>query len=75
MKQFFNIVLPMAGRGSRFREEGYTESKPFINVNGRYMIEHVIQNLGIKFDSNFKFIIICQKADYEKYDFNFITYR
>ena len=73
MKQFFNIVLPMAGRGSRFREEGYTESKPFINVNGRYMIEHVIQNLGIKFDSNFKFIIICQKADYEKYDFNFIN--
>jgi NDP-sugar pyrophosphorylase family protein len=73
MKQFFNIVLPMAGKGSRFRKNGYKESKPFIDINGRYMIEHVIQNLGIQFDSNFKFIIICQKTDFEKYDFNFIN--
>jgi CTP:phosphocholine cytidylyltransferase-like protein len=43
MKQFFNIVLPMAGKGSRFRKNGYKESKPFIDINGRYMI--VILNL------------------------------
>lgn len=73
MKQFFNIVLPMAGQGSEFKEAGYKESKPFIDINGNYMIERVIQNLGIKFDSNFKFIIICQKSDFDKYDFSFIN--
>tara|TARA_R100000951_G_scaffold56251_1_gene47246 strand:- start:394 stop:1125 length:732 start_codon:yes stop_codon:yes gene_type:complete len=69
MKQFFNIVLPMAGRGSRFRQKGYKDSKPFIDVEGKPMIRRVIENLNIEFDSNFKFIIICQKADYEQYDF------
>ena len=71
MKQFFNIVLPMAGKGSRFQEQGYKDSKPFIDVNGKPMIQRVIENLNIKFDKNFKFIIICQQDDYEKYDFSF----
>ena len=35
MKQNMNIVVPMAGRGSRFREAGYTDTKPFIDVNGK----------------------------------------
>ena len=70
MKQFFNIVLPMAGKGSRFQEQGYTDSKPFIDVNGKPMIQRVIENLNIKFDKKFKFIILCQKSDYDKYDFS-----
>ena len=45
MKQFFNIVLPMAGKGSRFQEQGYTDSKPFIDVNGKPMIQRVIKNM------------------------------
>ena len=35
MKQKFNILIPMAGRGSRFTEQGYTDSKPFIDVDGK----------------------------------------
>jgi len=70
MKQHFNIVVPMAGRGSRFTEEGYTDSKPFIDVNGKPMIQRVIENLNIEFDSNYEFIIICLREDYEKYDFS-----
>ena len=58
MKQKFNIVVPMAGRGSRFTKQGYTDSKPFIDVNGKPMIQRVIENLNIEFDSNYKFIII-----------------
>lgn len=69
MKQFFNIVVPMAGRGSRFLEQGYTDSKPFIDVNGKPMIQKVIENLNFEFDDNFKVIILCQKEDYEKYNF------
>ena len=69
MKQQFNIVVPMAGRGSRFTEQGYTDSKPFIDVNGKPMIQRVIENLNMEFDSNYEFIIICLREDYEKYDF------
>ena len=38
MNQFMNIVLPMAGQGSRFREAGYKNSKPFIDVDGLPMV-------------------------------------
>ena len=70
MKQFFNLVVPMAGRGSRFTEQGYTDSKPFIDVNGKPMIQRVIENLNFEFNSEFKTIILCQKSDYERYDFS-----
>lgn len=69
MKQFFNIVIPMAGKGSRFTQQGYTDSKPFIDVNGKPMIQRVIENLNFEFNPNFKTIILCQKSDYQKYDF------
>ena len=42
MKQFFNIVITMAGRGTRFQEQGYTDSKPFIDVNSKPMVQRVI---------------------------------
>ena len=70
MKQRFNIVVPMAGRGSRFTEQGYTDSKPFIDVNGKPMIQRVIENLNIEFDDQYEFVIICLREDYDKYDFN-----
>ena len=33
-----NIVIPMAGLGSRFSKAGYEKPKPFIDVNGKPMI-------------------------------------
>lgn len=40
-----NIVLPIAGRGSRFASGGYLQPKPLIPVRGRPMIEVVVENL------------------------------
>ena len=60
----------MAGRGSRFTENGYTDSKPFIDVNGKPMIQRVIENLNIEFDDKYEFVIICLREDYDKYDFS-----
>lgn len=40
-----NIVVPMAGEGKRFKEAGYTEPKPFIDINGKPMIERVLDTL------------------------------
>jgi len=70
MKQFMNIVLPMAGRGSRFKKAGYTVSKPFIDVNGTPMVIKVIKNLKLEFNSSFNFIIICLKEDYVNHHLN-----
>ena len=60
-----NIVIPMAGRGSRFAEAGYTMPKPLIDVHGRYMIEYVIENL--KPNREHRFIFICQEEHLQKY--------
>ena len=69
MKQKFNIVIPMAGRGSRFEEQGYTDKKPFIDVNGKPMVHRVIENLDMEFNTDYKFIMICLQEDFDKYDF------
>lgn len=66
MAKVLNIVIPMAGKGSRFQEAGYTFPKPLIDVNGKTMIEVVINNLRPACDH--RFIFICQKEHYEKYD-------
>ena len=34
-----NILLPIAGRGQRFVEDGYETPKPLIKTNGKYLIE------------------------------------
>ncbi len=40
--QPINVVIPMAGAGSRFAVAGYDIPKPFIKFNGKMMIEHVL---------------------------------
>lgn len=50
-----NILIPMAGLGSRFKRSGYMLSKPLIDVGGQTMIERVINNIGI--DNQFIFIL------------------
>ena len=58
----------MAGRGTPFMKAGYTFPKPLIDVNGQTMIEVVIKNL--KPHTPHKFIFVCQKEQYDKYDFH-----
>lgn len=60
-----NIVIPMAGRGSRFSNAGYKDPKPLIKINGKRMIEVVINNLKPKCPH--KFIFIVQKIHMDKY--------
>jgi NDP-sugar pyrophosphorylase family protein len=39
------VVIPMAGLGSRFTQEGYTTPKPLLPIGNLKMIEVVLQNL------------------------------
>ncbi|MRX09502.1 NTP transferase domain-containing protein [Pseudoduganella sp. FT25W] len=60
-----NIVLPMAGHGSRFAKAGYTDPKPLIPVFGQPMIELVIENLRPA--QPHRFIFVCQQEHLERY--------
>jgi len=53
-----NIVIPMAGDGSRFRVAGYETPKPFIDVEGKPMISRVLDNLQCE---NARFILIARQ--------------
>jgi HAD superfamily hydrolase (TIGR01509 family) len=59
-----NIVVPMAGAGSRFELAGYTFPKPLIEINNQPMIQVVINNLNI----NANYIFIVQKLHRKKYN-------
>jgi dTDP-glucose pyrophosphorylase len=54
----YNIVVPMAGRGSRFAKAGYKTPKPLIQVGGRPMIDWVIQNIRPARPHHFTFICL-----------------
>ena len=54
-----NLVIPMAGKGQRFRDAGYKDPKPFINVAGKMMIERVLDNLAL--ECNHQTTLIAQK--------------
>tara|TARA_R110001632_G_scaffold214692_2_gene341475 strand:- start:437 stop:1153 length:717 start_codon:yes stop_codon:yes gene_type:complete len=58
------VLIPMAGEGSRFAKEGYTFPKPLIDVNGKPMIQAVVENL----DFDCEYIFLVRKSHLEKYD-------
>ena len=58
-----NVLIPMAGLGSRFAEKGYSLPKPLIKIFGKPMIQLVIDSLDI--DGNYIFIV--QKDHRVKY--------
>lgn len=63
-----NILVPMAGAGSRFAQAGYTFPKPLIEVNGKPMIQVVKENFAMEG----QYIFIVQKEHYEKYNLNYM---
>ena len=58
------ILIPMAGEGSRFSKEGYTFPKPLISVDGKPMIQTVVENL----DFDCEYIFLVRKSHIEKYN-------
>ena len=59
-----NVLIPMAGAGSRFQQAGYTFPKPLIDVEGKPMIQVVVDNLNI----DATYIYVVQKEHREKYN-------
>lgn len=61
-----NILIPLGGIGARFQSEGYTHPKPLINVLGKPMIFHVLDNLKLHPDDT---IYIIYNGDLDKFGF------
>lgn len=59
-----NVLIPMAGAGSRFQQAGYTFPKPLIDVRGKPMIQVVAENLNI----DATYIYVVQKEHRTKYN-------
>jgi beta-phosphoglucomutase-like phosphatase (HAD superfamily) len=75
-----NIVIPMAGLGSRFQKKGFKDPKPFIPVFEKPMIQWVIDNMKPKqevygiYEQQPPFTVtyhfIAQKSHLEQYNFD-----
>lgn len=55
----------MAGEGSRFLKEGFQFPKPLIDVNGKPMIQRVVENMNY---DNAHYIFLVRKSHIEKYE-------
>jgi NDP-sugar pyrophosphorylase family protein len=51
-----NIIIPIGGKGERFKNDNYSMPKPLINIFGKPMILHVVDNLVL--ENNDKLYII-----------------
>lgn len=67
-----NILIPMAGAGSRFVKAGYILPKPLIMVkDDKSMIELVIDNINI--DAHYTFVV--QRSHYDQFNLESIFSR
>ena len=53
----------MAGAGKSFQNAGYSFPKPLIDIDGKTMIQVVVENINVAGN----YIFICKKEHYEKY--------
>ncbi len=58
------IIIPMAGSGTRFKNAGYKDPKPIINIAGKPMIQYVID----LFPGEHDFLFICRDEHLEQSD-------
>jgi NDP-sugar pyrophosphorylase family protein len=62
-----NVVIPMAGRGSRFADVGYELPKPLLPIHGVPMIEVVVRNLTPQEPA--RFVFVCRAEHVAQYGF------
>ena len=52
-----HVIMPMAGEGSRFVNEGWTVPKPLIEVNGKPLFLRAIESLPKDIEIKYSFIV------------------
>ena len=59
-----HIIIPMSGVGKRFVDAGYDEPKPLIKIDGKPIIQHVVE----LFPGESKFTFICNQTHLDTTD-------
>jgi len=59
-----NIVMPMAGLGSRFRQAGFQVPKPLIDVRGRPMYARATESLPLEKSTRLIFILLASQPEF-----------
>ena len=62
-----NIIIPIGGKGERFKKNGYSQPKHLIDIFGKPMILYVLDNLSITSD-DIVFIITYKQNDIEDFE-------
>jgi len=62
------IIAPMAGTGQRFVDKGYTQPKPLIKVNGKRIIEYIVDMFSPEDD----FVFICNEKHLKDTSMKFV---
>ncbi len=68
MKKKINVIMPIAGLGSRFSNVGITTPKPLISLLGKHMVEWAADSLPFIERKNFIFIVRKEHIDSHKID-------
>lgn len=63
-----NVLIPMAGMGSRFHDAGYAFPKPLVDIDGMPMIQAVINSLRI----NATYTYVVQEDHFNKYNLDYL---
>lgn len=56
-----HVVIPAAGNGQRFKDAGYTDPKPMIDVLGKPMIDRVMESITAGYEGEYAAQIIVRK--------------
>jgi len=64
MRCKLNIIIPLAGEGRRFLENGFKVPKPLIKVKDKMILEWAIKSIGIKGN----FIFCCKNEHIKNYN-------
>lgn len=67
-----NVVIPMAGRGSRFEKAGYSFPKPLIDINNKPMIQVIVDNLNITCPDGVRYIFLVLKDHYDQFALKYL---
>jgi UDP-N-acetylglucosamine diphosphorylase / glucose-1-phosphate thymidylyltransferase / UDP-N-acetylgalactosamine diphosphorylase / glucosamine-1-phosphate N-acetyltransferase / galactosamine-1-phosphate N-acetyltransferase len=66
MKTKINVIIPMAGKGARFKNQGFKDPKPFIQIDGKSLIEIVLENLALN-SYEAEFFLVAQSSHLKSY--------
>jgi len=66
MKSKVNIIIPMAGLGSRFQQAGFSLPKPLIKVINKPMYSWAVDSLPLEYTNKLIFVLLSSEPKFEE---------